>query len=204
MLLRRIITITSTPRALRNSSPTGAATTTIKVCPAASLPVALATTLPAISFEMMPKKIATPPPHSRAAIFVHHGSGSKRSTNWRNVRVIARGIRQQMARRRPRNGPLAKRKPLIPTSIKAAPTPITTASKTGAFLAVVGIAHACTCCGAACGYCAALGPGMVGAVLTNDWKDGVNCASGLKRVIGSGAGICAEVPTDCPVEAAGA
>ena len=118
--------------------------------------------------------------------------------------MIARGTRQKKARKRLKKGPLTNRKLLVPTSISAAPTPITTASKTGAFLAGVGIAHACTCCGAACGYCAALGPGMAGAVLTNDWKEEVNCASGSNRVIGSGAGICAEVPRDCPVGAAGA
>ena len=118
--------------------------------------------------------------------------------------MMTSGTRHMIARKKPRKGPLAKRKLLVPTSIIAAPTPITTASKTGAFLGEVGMAHDCTCCGAACGYCAALGPGIVGAELTNDWKDEVNRASGSNRVIGSGAGICVDSVAGCPVEIAGA
>ena len=118
--------------------------------------------------------------------------------------MMTSGTRHMIARKKPRKGPLAKRKLLVPTSIIAAPTPITTASKTGAFLGAVGMAHDCTCCGAACGYCAALGPGIVGAELTNDWKDEVNRASGSNRVIGSGAGICVDSVAGCPVEIAGA
>ena len=164
-----------TPSALRNSSPRGAPTTTAKTSPAAGLSVAAEKTSFAKSLDIPAKKMATPPPHRNAAIFVHQGSGSKRSTKSRKEMTIDSGKRHMNAKNMPYKGPATRIAPKMPRSIIAAPAPMVTPSKTGrGFLSGSGMTHTWAACGAACGYWAVPGPGMEGPERTKERNPGVN------------------------------
>ena len=87
----------------------GAKTTAADASPMEASPVAPATNAPPSALLKPAKKMATPPPQRKAAILVHQGSGSKRSTNCRKRMMMHRGTRQTIARKSPMKGPLAAR-----------------------------------------------------------------------------------------------